>query len=206
MDTFSVGSAIRFGWETFKKRPWFFIGAILCVFVASWIGSAAASAFGNEGAGAFAGALINATVGFLVGMGEVAFFLKAARDPASVSIPDLWHPRPFWKYVGTAILTALVVVIGLILLIVPGIIFALMFMFGYYFVIDKNLGPIEALKSSKRITKGHLGKLALFALAIAGLNLLGVVCLIVGLLVSMPVSMLAMARAYIVLSGSSQNA
>ena len=28
---FSVSSALRFGWETFKKRPWFFILATLVV-------------------------------------------------------------------------------------------------------------------------------------------------------------------------------
>ena len=31
---FSTGSALRFGWETFKKRPWFFVGAIVLVALA----------------------------------------------------------------------------------------------------------------------------------------------------------------------------
>ena len=32
---FSPGDAIRFGWETFKKRPWFFIGAMVILAVAN---------------------------------------------------------------------------------------------------------------------------------------------------------------------------
>jgi len=29
--SFTAGSAIRFGWETFKKRPWFFVGATIVI-------------------------------------------------------------------------------------------------------------------------------------------------------------------------------
>jgi hypothetical protein len=28
---FTAGEAIRFGWETFKRRPWFFVGATLII-------------------------------------------------------------------------------------------------------------------------------------------------------------------------------
>ena len=31
---FTVGSALSFGWETFKKRPWFFIGASVVIAIA----------------------------------------------------------------------------------------------------------------------------------------------------------------------------
>ncbi len=29
----TVGSALRFGWEAFKLRPWFFIGTALVIFL-----------------------------------------------------------------------------------------------------------------------------------------------------------------------------
>ena len=31
---FTVKSAVSFGWETFKKRPWFFVGASVVILVA----------------------------------------------------------------------------------------------------------------------------------------------------------------------------
>ena len=37
MQALSVGESIRFGWETFKKRPWFFIGVVLGVIILSGI-------------------------------------------------------------------------------------------------------------------------------------------------------------------------
>ena len=32
---FTAGEAIRFGWETFMRRPWFFVGATLIIMLVS---------------------------------------------------------------------------------------------------------------------------------------------------------------------------
>ncbi len=191
-----IGSSIRFGWETFKKRPWFFMGVALLVAIVSGIVSAIVSAFGEEGAGAFAGAAINIVLSTLIGMGTTAFFLKAHDAPEAVQSNELWHPKNFWKYLAASLLAGVIVVCGLILLIVPGIILALMFMFACYIVIDKGTGPVEALKESRRITRGSRWQLLGFILALVGINILGFVCLIVGLLVSIPVSSLAFVHVY----------
>jgi uncharacterized membrane protein len=53
-----------------------------------------------------------------------------------------------------------------VLLIVPGIIFGLMFMFSTFLVIDRELGPIEALKESNHITHGHKWRLLGFSLVL----------------------------------------
>jgi len=37
---------------------------------------------------------------------------------------------PFWKYLGATLLIGPAIVIGLVLLVLPGIVFALMFMFA----------------------------------------------------------------------------
>ena len=34
---FSTGEAIRFGWDTFKRRPWFFVGSTFLILLASAI-------------------------------------------------------------------------------------------------------------------------------------------------------------------------
>ena len=67
-------------------------------------------------------------------------------------------------------------------------------------VIDKGLPPIEALRESARLTKGKRWKLLGFAVCMILLNILGAIALGVGLLVSMPISMLATMRAYRALS------
>jgi uncharacterized membrane protein len=203
---FSTGSALRFGWETFKKRPWFFVGSTVVILLASGLIDAFSSAL-NTAVGGTAEqpsiivTVVNLGLGTLLGMGATAFYLAAHDAPDTVDLSALWHPQPFWKYLGASILYGLTLVAGLILLIVPGIVFALMFMFTTFIVIDRELGPVEAMKESNRITYGHKWNLLGFTLVLVLINLLGVIALVVGLLVSIPVSSLAVTHAYRVLSG-----
>ena len=203
---FSTGSAIRFGWETFKKRPWFFVGSTVVILLASGLINTFSSTIdatvgGSAEAPTLVGTVVNLALGTLLGMGATAFYLAAQDNPETVDLSALWHPQPFWKYLGASILFGLAIAVGFVLLIVPGIIVALMFMFTTFIVIDRGLGPIEAMKESRRITYGHKWSLLGFTLMLVLINLLGLIALVVGLLVSIPVSSLAVTHAYRVLSG-----
>lgn len=118
-------------------------------------------------------------------------------DDKEVSYADFWLPQSnFWFYVLATLLYGLIIAVGTLLLIVPGIIFGLMFMFYGYVMVEKKLGPIEALKESKRLTAGAKWDLFLFSLLAIGLNLLGVLALLVGVLVTMTITFIAMAHLY----------
>jgi len=210
MNTFSAGSCVRFGWETFKKRPWFLIGALMLAALGYTIISAVvtdilAVLIGTHGSAAALETLVRYTISAFMGLGILSFSLKAHDEVMAVRIADLWHPHPFWRYVGAGLLTGAAFVIGLILFIVPGIIALTMFMFAGYLVIDKGLGPIAALKESARITKGNRLELLLLVLAVSGLTLLGLICLIVGVFVVLPICTLASVHAYRVLSGTAHS-
>lgn len=195
MHRLSVRECLSFGWHTFAKRPWFFIGVVVLVVIITSILTSFTDAY-QTGALSFSLVLAVVAVNILIEMGLVSFALKAHTDVEKTVFRDLWHPTSFWKYVGTKILVAFVVLVGLVLLIIPGIIAALALLFSTYLVIDRDLGPIEAMKESLRITKGNRWKLLLLVLSIVLINILGVLALIVGLLVSIPVSLLAIVHAY----------
>ena len=197
-ESLSIKACVRFGWETFKKRPWLFIGTLLVYAVISGIsGSIASSAAEQGGVLAFIlNALDMLVVQILLAMGLVAFSLRFHDDASSARIQDLWAPKMYWSFLGMSVLSFILVVLGIIALIIPGIILALGFIFSQYLVIDKGRGAIESLKESWRITKGHRWELFIFVLVLAVLNILGVLALLVGLLVSVPVTMLAVVHAY----------
>src|SRR5512134_2131299 len=118
---FSTGSALRFGWETFKKRPWFFVGSTVVILLASGLIDAFSSALdaavgGSAEQPSIIGTVVNLGLGTLLGMGATAFYLAAHDNPDTVDLSALWHPQPFWKYLGASILYALALVVGLILL------------------------------------------------------------------------------------------
>jgi uncharacterized membrane protein len=197
----STRSFVSFGWETFKRRPWFFVGAsvvvaIVYLIAGSIIAGIDAALTGSPKDPSLLGSVLNIAVSTLLNMGVASFYLAAHDNPDTVELSSLWHPQPFWKFLGATILTGLAIILGLVLLIVPGIIFMLMFMFVMFIVIDRGLGPVEAMKESARITRGYKWPLLGFVLVLALINVVGALALVVGLLVTVPVTSLAFARAY----------
>ncbi|MEK7155646.1 MAG: DUF975 family protein [Patescibacteria group bacterium] len=205
MEKLSVGACIRAGWEIFKKRPLIIIGAFVIAMAISGIASSLLDP--GEGAPVTAAttlmSIASAIIGIFVELGLVTFAIRAHDNVETAKIADLWNPSVFLRYLGAQILVGLTVVVGLILVIVPGVIAALGLMFASYLVIDKGRGPLEAYKESWHMTKGHKMELFLLVLAVIGLNILGLLALVVGLLVTIPVSMLAMVHAYRTLAGTS---
>ena len=204
MEKISVGECIKFGWNTFKKRPLIIIGAFVIAVLISGISSAILDP--GEGAPITVTTvlmgLVSMLIGLMVEIGLVTFSLRAHDNIESAKLGDLWNPKPFLYYLVGQIIVGVVVIVGLILLVVPGVVAALGLMFTSYLIIDKNRGPIEATKESWNMTKGHRWELFLLVVSIIGLNILGVLALVVGLLVSVPVSMLAVVHVYRKLSAA----
>jgi uncharacterized membrane protein len=177
----TVGSIIRFSWETFKKRPWFLIGVTvllfivqMCVGLLTGIIDAVGEAAHAQAATGLISFLVSTGSQVLVGMGFIAFYLKAHDGIETVQVSDAWHPQHFWKFLGTIILLYVIVIFGVLLFIIPGIIAMLAFMFAPYLVIEKGLGPIEALKESARMTYGNRWRLLALQGGLGLVTLLGV--------------------------------
>lgn len=141
-------------------------------------------------------------VSVLIDMLLRSFSLRVHDDPHAASLRSSWVPGIMLNYFIAAILIAVSVVVGFILLIVPGIILMLALLFTYYIIIEKKLGAVEAMKESMRLTKGHRLKLLGLVLALGAINVLGFILLFVGMLVTIPVTLFAMAHAYRMLSGN----
>lgn len=59
---------------------------------------------------------------------------------------------------GTNLLTGLIVLVGYLLLIIPGIILTVKYVFTQYIVIEENLSGLAALKRSQELVKGRFWK------------------------------------------------
>src|SRR4051812_41298568 len=118
MNTFETGAMVRFGWESFKKRPWFFVGVTLLVLLLYGVSAGISAAFGDKGIGAAIGSIVSFALTTFIMMGITAFFLKAHDAPETVESGMLFHPQPYIKFLAARLLVSIVVVIGFILLIV----------------------------------------------------------------------------------------
>jgi uncharacterized membrane protein len=191
MNTFTATSSIRFAWELFKSRALFFVGSTICFLIVLWGLSLSVDNLLLT--------IIFYAVSIFIDRGIIAFFLKAHDTPASVRLIDLWSQKSFTNYLHYlfgSILVATLTLLGLILLIIPGILVVLACVFVKFLIVERDLGPIEAIKESARLTKGSRFEIALLLLSIIALNIVGAILLIIGLLVTVPVSALAMVHAY----------
>lgn len=198
MASFSIGDSIKFGWSTFNERRAFYVGASAVIFGISlaWDWFSSALQHTDTVAGPVTAVIFGIVISALLSMGEIHFALRAYDAPHDVRLKDLWAPRHFWYFVLAGILSGLIILAGFILFVIPAFIFALMIMFAGYVIVDEGRGPIASIKESARLTKGHRWKLLGFVLATLGINILGFIALLVGLLVTMPVTLIATAYVY----------
>lgn len=132
----------------------------------------------------------------LMAAGYQKMYLMMSRDqePPVMELFSNWNI--LIPYILATICYALVIMGGMILLIVPGIIFIFMFQMFPYLIIDQGLGPIESLNRSRALTKGSKRRLFVMSMLLLLLNLAGLLCLGVGLIVTISISSVAMAYIY----------
>jgi uncharacterized membrane protein len=131
-------------------------------------------------------------------------FLKAARRD-KLEINDMFEAfKNYWNAVLANLLVGVIVVIGLFLLIVPGIIFYCKLIFTRYLVVDRKMGVIEAIQESWSMTRGHTGEIFLIALIAIPLYIAGLICFVVGVIVAIMWVKLAFASLYYSVSSSRQ--
>lgn len=104
--------------------------------------------------------------------------------------------RKLLTAIGASILYFGMVAIGLLLLVVPGVYLALRFGQFQNAIVDKDLGVIDSLKYSSRITEGNRMNLLGLGLMCILVVIAGVLALVVGLLWAIPMTFLVSLVAY----------
>jgi uncharacterized membrane protein len=94
------------------------------------------------------------------------------------------------------ILTLVFSIAGLILFIFPVFIVIALYPFSYLFLIDRKLAFWDAMESSRKAALQNLAKYVGFTLLLLLLNVVGLMLLGVGLLVTVPVTIAAITVAY----------
>lgn len=194
---FSVEEALQYGWNIMKDNIWFFVGMLIVAWALAGVPHIIANILQRESIGlSFFFRIIGWVADIIVSIGLITIALKFL-DKQEPKFEDLFSFKPyFWKYLGASILTGLIVWIGFLLLIVPGIYWALKFQFFGYFVVGQGRDPVEAMRMSSRITHTVKWKLFGFGLVLALINVVGAICLFIGLFVTVPVTLLAYSSVY----------
>lgn len=199
MKTFSTEEAISFGWNTVKNNLFFFVGLQLATIL---IGLS--FAFfpliipKDQGMLKILVNFIGRIVDMGLGLGMIHIMLKTVDGKKAVfsELFSQFKVRLLVQYFGASIAYGIGSAVGLILLIVPGVIVLIRYHFYGYALVDKGVNGLDALKTSWSITKGNTMTLLRFSFVIALINILGMLALVIGLLVTAPLSLLATVYVY----------
>lgn len=187
---FSISEAIQEGWRLTKANLGFLIGYQIILFLLAVIFSA------GQGMRWTPWHIIGWIIVVLAKMGlyQSTLLITAGIKPSFDQLYKNW--RLFISWVVANFLFGIAFVIGLILLIVPGCYIWARYGFFPFFILDKNLGPLKALELTGVSTEGVRWDIFLLFVACLLLNLLGLLLLGIGLLFTIPTTLLALASVY----------
>jgi uncharacterized membrane protein len=202
---FSLKESFVFGWTKTKQHYWFIFLSFLIYAIILSATSHARFPF------------LNAITLLIVGFSIASITLQISRNH-SFTFADLFtpllSPERVIKYLALAVLYIIPMVlltaalfaplftqslgkIGAILLMVPAVYLIVRFKFFPYVVLDNEKASIgELIRLSLKITNNHFWKLFLFLSLVAIFNALGAAAAVIGLAVTIPVSIFATVCVY----------
>jgi uncharacterized membrane protein len=181
-----LGEYLKKGWDLFKLYPGGFVGFFLVYVLIQlvlhfipWVGGFASFAVGPA---------------LIMGNFIVSAKLLQGRTP---QFGDFFLGfRFFVPLLLTALVGGVLTGIGLLLLIIPGLYLMVCYLFAASLVVDRRLDFWPALELSRRTMNPIWFTMFAFLLLLVLVNLVGALCLGLGLLISVPLTGCAITVAY----------
>jgi uncharacterized membrane protein len=196
---FTISETVAYGWNaTFRS-----FGPLVLVSLVVFVGNALALLVGEA----------NSTPGFEIAFNLIAILvdlllilglIRASLDVVQgrrPSVGDVFRPDGAGPYLGASVLYLAGVYVGLVL-VVPGVVFGVIFQFyGYVVAEHPDVSALTALRRSAEITKGARLRLIGLAVVLVLLNVTGALVCLVGLVVTYAITAMALAYTYRILTG-----
>ncbi len=124
------------------------------------------------------------------------FFLKIHNNQEVTVVEMFKDTKNFYKFFILYVALNLATIAGFVLLILPAIYIILTYSFATYIFLDQNLDINTSIKESANITKGYKMELFKFWFWLLILNIFGGALFLVGLVVTLPLTFLAIIEVY----------
>ena len=200
-----VGTAIGYGWKKFQEyaKEFVLLTVAAMVVIIFWqLVSNFISA--NLPTGLFGTLLLLglSVVGFGISMLVQAGIWRAGLAVTRGEAPNvnmLTQTDNLGPYILTTIVVGLGLFVGIILCVIPGIIWLVLTAYAPLVALDKGAGPGEAISTSIDWVKNNAGRVILVLVVAYLVYTLGIIACCVGLLVSIPVALVAITYSYRIL-------
>lgn len=193
-----VGDIVGYGWKKFQEYLGQIIVAVLIYFVVigafSFLGNIISTSIDS-----IIGSLLFTLVQLVVQAAISIILIRAVLmvvDGKQIDNAALFSTDNLGPYIIGSILVSLGTFVGLILCVIPGVIFMFLSYFWNFFLIDKNMEPVEAIKASIELIRNNVGTVLVWAIVAIVLSVVGIILCCVGYLVAAPVVFIGNAYLY----------
>jgi hypothetical protein len=189
----SIGGSFGYGWKKMFEKAFLplFIAVIIAGVLNGPVGASwkADDNFGLHFLMLFPVILFGLAYKFMfmpiIDYGENFLFLKAMRDEeAELRVLFDGFKKRYLDIVLANLIVFALVMIGMVMLIIPGIIIWCRLVFVPYLVMDKNLEPMKAVEKSWHMTRGHGWTIFFMGVISFFLIIGGLIVFIFGILIS----------------------
>lgn len=221
---FSIREAFTFGWQKTKSHSGLLFKALLIIFALQVCYAIVTKVLEGQAIGVLAAVALSVAQ-FVTGVGITLITLRIAQGKHT-ELKDMIPPlNTLWRYFAATALVGLIVLAVVLVLFLLALVVAAMvggihstvfpiwvaigafvgvialtyislrYSMVRYAILD-GAGIMASLACSTTITKGHLWHLLGFLVLLVVINILGAIVFFIGLLVTIPVTMIAYAHVY----------
>lgn len=196
--TIDLAQLFTYSFRTFKKYASFIIGIMMTYYVLGIVPQVyfmlAAPETPTLNSQLFSLVLTFIQLYLAVGFIKIMLLLI---DDRHTEVADLFNNfHLFLSYFIASVLYGLGVLIGLLLLVIPGIFLAIRLQFYPYFIIEQKDSALVSLKKSFNLSQNLSLELLLFGIAVIVLNALGLLFMGIGIVFTYPLTTMATAVIY----------
>lgn len=223
-----LGATVNWAWAKFQQNLAMIVGALILivgVVIIEFVGLAIVSSlttpksvvcdntgttFGCHTTGGtpfIVSMILSLAVGFvilvfaqIVAAGLIRGSLGVTQGRA-FEIADVFNFAQLGQVVVTSLIVGAAVFVGSILCYIPGIIAGFLLSYSLYFVIDKDMAPMDAVKASYELTTKNLGSTIIWYLVGGLIAVAGAIACGIGIIATIPITLLGTAYTYKKLTG-----
>jgi len=187
---FTISEVLKVSWEALKSQIWILVGLFIGFSILSSVFSLLIMHAMTSYSGTIIGNLIFIIISLVFNLGYMKNLFQTldGDEPQFSAYGQQAHK--IGTYFVASLIYYILVLIGMALLIIPGIYISLRLQFFAQFIVEEDAGIVESLKKSWEITQDQALPLFILLLVIIGITIVGLILFVVGLFVAVPFIML----------------
>ena len=189
-----ISDLLRKAWQSLRAQIWVLAGLVIGYTIISLLLTCTMPYVSYPGRAALGLANTFFTLIFARGYLKNLFQALDGEEPQFSAYGQM--SRKVFALLFAYILYTVIVALGLVLLIVPGVYVGLRWVFAPQIIVEENAGALSSLRRSWEITRGTTGQVFKLVLAGCGIMLLGHLAFGIGIFLAIPLVHLMMCAAY----------